>query len=231
MSLDGSDSGSVTDMLQRQQSRLINLLNIRKPRTPEPQNQRDALMQAKRMSPSPASMHGEDRLRKLEELRAFERLVNMRRRMSAANAADTETPEQRSRYGEWDVYHVETEPWAQIRDIATVSRAASYDEQKIAKFFGTEWRFRARIHAMRHMSSHLAFVVLREHGVTLQAVLSENGTGITPHMMHWVMRLPTESLVLVRGTLEKPRDMITGCDIAHLELHPVSYTHLRAHET
>ena len=225
MSLDGSDSGSVTDMLQRQQNRLINLLNIRKPRTPEPQNQRDALMQAKRMSPSPASLHSEDRVRKLEELRAFERLVNMRRRMSAANAADIETPEQRSRYGEWDVYHVESEPWAQISDIATVSRAASYDEQQIAKFFGTEWRFRARIHAMRHMSSHLAFVVLREHGVTLQAVLSENGTGITPHMMHWVMRLPTESLVLVRGTLEKPRDMITGCDIAHLELH-LTHVHL-----
>ena len=93
MSLDGSDSGSVTDMLQRQQNRLINLLNIRKPRTPEPQNQRDALMQAKRMSPSPASLHSEDRVRKLEELRAFERLVNMRRRMSAANAADIETPE------------------------------------------------------------------------------------------------------------------------------------------
>ena len=189
-------------MLQRQQNRLINLLNIRKPRTPEPQNQRDTLMQAKRMSPSPASLHSEDRVRKLEELRAFERLVNMRRRMSAANAADIETPEQRSRYGEWDVYHVESEPWAQISDIATVSRAASYDEQKIAKFFGTEWRFRARIHAMRHMSSHLAFVVLREHGVTLQAVLSENGTGITPHMMHWVMRLPTCLLY----TSPSPRD-------------------------
>lgn len=227
MSGDGSDTSSLTDVLQRQQSRLRSMLSLRKTRTPERARRRDIEHRSQSTSPTPSAELSqiEDRLRKLEDLRAFEREVAMRRRKSAAHAAQVETDEQRARYGEWDAYHSEEEAWDHISDVLSLSRVGARDPQKLESFCGTGWRLRARIHVTRAMSSHLAFVVLREHGVTMQAVLTEQGTGVTEHMMHWVMRLPSESLVMVRGTLEKPHDVITGCDVSHLELQ-LTHVHL-----
>ena len=249
MSADGSESSSLTDALYRGQNRFLSALNLRKPRSPEPSRQpgeqaqplnqgrgarSDIEHRSTSGSPTPSqatsitssqSSVAEERLRKLEDQRAFERMVNMRRRVSAANAALIESPEQKSRYGEWDAYHVETNEWQHLSDVLAMSKMAEQDPSRLTMCYGTEWRFRARIHVIRNMSSHLAFVVLREHGVTMQAVLSEHGTNITSHMMHWVMRLSSESLVFVQGTLQKPREVITGCDIAHLELH-LTHVHL-----
>ncbi|KOS12529.1 aspartyl-trna cytoplasmic [Malassezia pachydermatis] len=160
----------------------------------------------------------EERERKNEVLRAFEREVQMRRRMSAQKAEEIESCEEKARYGQWDVYHTEPKEWKHLDDVRKLNSLAISDPEVMEACVGSHWSFRVRIHAMRNMSAHLAFVVLREHGITMQAVLTERGTGITPHMMHWVMRLPVETLLFVRGVMQKPVEVISGCDITHLEL-------------
>jgi len=165
-----------------------------------------------------ASLREERQEQKLAEQRAFQRDLLMRRRCSEEIARIKETEEQRSRYGELGMYHDEPEGWMHFDKLLSLNAAVQRGDAAGTSALGKEVRLRARIHVIRHMSSHLAFVVLREHGLTFQTVLSEEGTGITSHMMNWVQRLPTETIVLVRGQLQRPHEVITGCDVTHLEM-------------
>lgn len=170
----------------------------------------------------------EERLeQKLAEQRAFQRDLLMRRRCSEEVAREEETEEQRARYGELGMYHDEPEGWMHFDELLALNAAVQRGDPKGAGAQGKQVCLRARIHVIRHMSSHFAFVVLREHGLTVQTVLSEAGTGIPTHMMHWVQRLPTETIVLVRGELQRPHEVITGCDVTHLEVR-LSHVHVVA---
>lgn len=172
-----------------------------------------------------ASLREERHEQKLEEQRAFQRDLLKRRLEAAEHARQTETPEQRARYGELDLYHIEPEAWMHLDELLRLNAAVQRGATDVE---GRKVSLRARIHTIRHMSSHFAFVVLREQGRTVQAVLSESGTDITPYMMHWVQRLPTETIVLVNGELQKPHEVITGCDVTHLELR-LSQVHVVSH--
>jgi lysyl-tRNA synthetase class II len=91
---------------------------------------------------------------------------------------------------------------------------------------GQEVTFRARIETQRRVSAGLDFLLFREQVHTIQGVLTQT----TPHMVKWVQRLPTESIVEVVGTLQKPKDPIRSASIHHLELavdsiHLVSPAH------
>lgn len=150
--------------------------------------------------------------------REFDRQLLMRRRMSAQHAEETETEEERARYGHWDLYHTEIDDYQHIQELEEINRAADKDPAVLDKHIGETWSFRVRIHTIRPLSQHLSFVVLRERGHTLQAVLKDDKTGNSQHMMRWVMRLPVETLVFVRGVLQRPHETITGCDVTHVEL-------------
>lgn len=161
--------------------------------------------------------------RKAEEQREFERQVQLRRRLSEERAAQIETPEQRARYGRHGVYSVEEQPLDALFDLAQANEAVKEDPAMLADLAGESRRFRARVHVVRPLGPHLVFMVIRERTITLQTVLSEKAGDLTAHMMHWAKRLPTESLVTVQGVLQKPRDVIHGCSITHMEL---KVTHL-----
>ncbi|EPQ25661.1 uncharacterized protein PFL1_06798 [Pseudozyma flocculosa PF-1] len=148
-----------------------------------------------------------------KEKRAIEREkylggIAFRRQESDLRAARIETPEQRARYGnsypeEWDQHY---DQWA---DIASIS-----DDHQI----GDVVTLRARIHTIRDVSSHLVFIVLRQQIGTLQAVLAEDQDNVTGHFVRWAKRLPLESIVLVRGKLQQPREPITGASVHQAEI-------------
>lgn len=167
----------------------------------------------------------DEKERKAEEQRAFEREVHLRRRLSEERAAQRETPEQRARYGHKSVYFVEDQPLDALIDLETANQSARLDPGQLDDLVGTTCRFRARIHVIRQMGPHLAFLVIRDRTITLQTVLSETSGFMTEHMLHWAKRLPAESLIIVQGMLQRPHEPITGCTISHLELK-VSHLYL-----
>ncbi len=80
--------------------------------------------------------------------------------------------------------------------------------------------FRARIHTIRSMSPHLIFIVFRQQATTIQGLLRSGrvSSGPSEHMISWASRLPVESVVVVQGTLQKPRKEVKGTRISGVEL-------------
>ncbi|WFD04160.1 aspartate--tRNA ligase [Malassezia obtusa] len=165
----------------------------------------------------------EERERRVEEHREFERQVQLRRRLSEERAKREETPEERARYGPSTLWAVERQPLDALIDLELANEAGRDDPAMLDTLVGSTRRFRARIHVIRPMGPHLVFLVVRDQAITLQTVLSEKSGPITAHMLHWAKRLPTESLITVQGTLQRPHEVITGCSVTHLEL---KVTHL-----
>ncbi len=150
----------------------------------------------------------EEKERKAIEQEKVKQRIAMARQQSDLRAAQVETPEQRARYGEqypeeWNKQH---DKWADIFSIC--------DDAEI----GDTVTLRARIHTIRDVSSHLVFIVLRQQISTIQAVLAEESDVITGHMVRWAKRLPLESIVMVRGKLQKPREPITGATTQQAEI-------------
>ncbi|KAJ9478034.1 putative Aspartate--tRNA ligase, cytoplasmic (putative) [Pseudozyma hubeiensis] len=150
----------------------------------------------------------EEKERKAIEQEKVKERIAMARKQSDLRAAQIETPEQRARYGEqypaeWNKTH---DQWENIFTIC--------DDAQI----GDTVTLRARIHTIRDVSSHLVFIVLRQQISTIQAVLAEENGVITGHMVRWAKRLPLESIVVVRGKLQKPREPITGATTQQAEV-------------
>ena len=177
---------------------------------------------------TPLSAHSLDRderrakseLEKLE----FQRQVQLRRRLSEEEAQQNESPEQRARYGRSGVYGVEPTPYDAIDRVARADKLVATGDA--GAVLGTECVMRARIHITREMGPRLVFLVLRARRMTLQAVIRQD-ENVSAHMLRWARRLPSESLVTVHGVVQRARERITGCSIAHLELR-VTQIHLVA---
>lgn len=170
------------------------------------------------------SLDRDERREKRElEKREFAQQVVLRRRLSEAAAAQNETPEQRARYGRYGLYNVEPTRFNAIDELLRADKRMAHDPTA-GGLIGQERALRARIHVTREMGPFLAFVILRSHSVTIQGVLRED-ENVTPHMLNWVTRLPSESLVTVHGVVQIPREPVTGCTVSLLELR-ITQLHL-----
>lgn len=134
----------------------------------------------------------------------MEQSIKLRRMESDNRAALTETELQRSRYG-----LVSTLP------TETVQRLESLTETTEP---GTELSFKARLHAIRSMSSRLAFLILRHQCLTVQGVLRTDDSNITRHMVRWAERLPIESIVFVRGIVQMPNERLHSTQFHNVEI-------------
>ena len=128
-----------------------------------------------------------------------------------------EPHEMRARYGELPVNNYASE-WKHEHRL---------DLRKIsAKMIGEEVVFRARLHSMRVMSTHLVFFVFRQQTVTIQGVLQEHD-GISAHFLFWAEHCDPESVVLVQGIVQEPKAKqgqvlsasIHDCEISVQGLH------------
>ncbi|EXJ77332.1 aspartyl-tRNA synthetase [Capronia epimyces CBS 606.96] len=77
----------------------------------------------------------------------------------------------------------------------------------------------ARIHNSRSQSAKLAFLMLRQQGKTVQAVVAANGEAVSRQMVKWAVSLSVNSFVRVTGLIKKPDPPVASASISNLELH------------
>ena len=77
-----------------------------------------------------------------------------------------------------------------------------------------------RIHNTRSQSAKLAFLMLRQQGKTIQAVVSTaEGDSVSRQMVKWAVGLNVNSIVRVTGVVKKPDPPVASATISTLELH------------
>ncbi|KAG9031875.1 hypothetical protein FRB95_002148 [Tulasnella sp. JGI-2019a] len=149
-----------------------------------------------------------------------ERELQRRRQEEDEKARQEETPEQRAIYGMLPINQSQDWPHEKRWDVSTIS----------AKDIGQEVLFRARIHTHRVTGSKLVFFVFRQQLATVQGVLS-NGDGLhTEHMVRWSGRINVGSIVLVKGTAQKPLEEVKSASVHDAEvkirsIHAISEVH------
>lgn len=76
-----------------------------------------------------------------------------------------------------------------------------------------------RIHNTRSQSAKLAFLMLRQQGKTIQAVVAATGDAISRQMVKWSAGINVNSFVRVTGLVKKPEPAVASASISDLELH------------
>src|SRR6201996_1043958 len=77
----------------------------------------------------------------------------------------------------------------------------------------------ARIHNSRSQSAKLAFLMLRQQGRTIQAVVAASGDTVSRQMVKWAVSVNINSFVRVTGLIKKPDPPVASASISDLELH------------
>lgn len=77
----------------------------------------------------------------------------------------------------------------------------------------------ARIHNSRSQSARLAFLMLRQQGGTVQAVVAAGGDAVSRQMVKWCIGINVNSIVKVSGLIKKPDPPVMSASISSLELH------------
>ena len=78
--------------------------------------------------------------------------------------------------------------------------------------------FRARVHVVRNMSARLAFIIFREQTTTVQGVLSVKEGEISENMVRWAQHIRAGSIVIVKGKVKKPEQIVQTTSEHHAEL-------------
>ncbi|KAJ3884493.1 aspartyl-tRNA synthetase [Lentinula edodes] len=141
--------------------------------------------------------------------------TQLRRAQSSQLASQTETPAQRNAYGVLDY---------------TDAPNTLLSIPSLFSLLGETIHLRARIHTIRAVSSALVFIVLRQQLHTIQGVLSVSDAHDVPteHMVRWGSRLEEETIVHVKGVVQRPKDGEVHSTSVHTvevrigELHVVS---------
>lgn len=85
---------------------------------------------------------------------------------------------------------------------------------------GEEITVVTRVHNSRSQSAKLAFLMLRQQGETIQAVLAVGGgESISRQMVKWSIGIHINSFVRVSGLVIKPQTPIASASLSGLELH------------
>ncbi len=77
-----------------------------------------------------------------------------------------------------------------------------------------------RIHNSRSQSARLAFLMLRQQGKTIQAVVAaEGGESVSKRMVKWTAGINVNSFVRITGVVKEPNPPVASATISTLELH------------
>jgi aspartyl-tRNA synthetase len=75
-----------------------------------------------------------------------------------------------------------------------------------------------RVHNSRSQSAKLAFLMLRQQGRTIQAVVAATGDAVSRQMVKWATGVNVNSFVRVTGLIKKPNPPVASASISDLEL-------------
>jgi aspartyl-tRNA synthetase len=102
-----------------------------------------------------------------------------------------------------------------LDDSSTITELVQVTEEHVSK----EVTIIARIHNSRSQSAKLAFLMLREDGQTIQAVLAAGMKEVSKQMVKWAVGISVNSIVRVTGLVQKVDPPVASASISHLELH------------
>ena len=152
--------------------------------------------------------HRKDREQHNRTVDAQKADVAQRRKEDDERAASEEPDSIKERYGDLPLCQSTERRYEHRSEIRDVSAGS----------IGQKITFRARVHAVRSLSANLAFIVFRQQISTIQGVFRQEDDYITTHMVKWAERIPTGSIVLVKGILKSPEQTVKGCTIHDVEL-------------
>jgi aspartyl/asparaginyl-tRNA synthetase len=92
-------------------------------------------------------------------------------------------------------------------------------QQLTGDFVGKEVTVVTRVHNIRGQSAKLAFLMLRQQGETIQAVVAAAGDSVSRQMVKWSSGIHINSIVRVSGVVIKPEPPVTSATLSGLELH------------
>lgn len=98
-----------------------------------------------------------------------------------------------------------------VKEFAALNQLSAADENR-------DIFFRARIHNSRAQGAKMAFLELRQGVDTIQALVTVEPEKVSKHMVKWAESLPRESLVLVQGTVQKPKDLVKSTTVQDAEI-------------
>jgi aspartyl-tRNA synthetase len=102
-----------------------------------------------------------------------------------------------------------------LEDSSKITELSELTEQDISK----QVTVIARIHNSRSQSAKLAFIMLRDEGETIQAVLAAGMKEVSKQMIKWAVGVSINSIVRVTGLVQKPDPPVASASISTLELH------------
>ena len=92
-------------------------------------------------------------------------------------------------------------------------------QQLTGDFVGKEVTVVTRVHNSRSQSAKLAFLMLRQQGETIQAVVAAAGDSVSRQMVKWSIGIHVNSVVRVSGVVSKPEPPVASATLSELELH------------
>lgn len=100
------------------------------------------------------------------------------------------------------------------KDNAEITHLLKLSEANVEK----EVTVITRIHNSRSQSAKLAFLMLRQQGKTIQAVVAA-GDVVSRQMVKWAVGVNVNSFVRVSGLVKKPDPPVASASLSTLELH------------
>jgi aspartyl/asparaginyl-tRNA synthetase len=131
---------------------------------------------------------------------------------AAAKKKDEETRAQQQAAGGEDN---STDKYGELpKDDAEIIHLSKLSEAMV----DTEVTVITRIHTKRGQSAKLAFLMLRQQGKTIQAVVAASDV-VSKQMVKWAVGVNVNSFVRVSGLLKKPLEPVNTASLSTLELH------------
>src|SRR5271170_5253640 len=92
-------------------------------------------------------------------------------------------------------------------------------QQLTGDFVGKEVTVVTRVHNSRSQSAKLAFLMLRQQGETIQAVVAAAGDSVSKQMVKWAVGVNVSSVVVVSGSVKKPAPPVASATLSNAEIH------------
>src|SRR5271163_3696443 len=102
---------------------------------------------------------------------------------------------------------------------STERRTITSLQQLTGDFVGNEVTVVTRVHNSRSQSAKLAFLMLRQEGETIQAVVAAAGDSVSKQMVKWAVGVNVSSVVVVSGSTKKPMPPVASATLSNVEIH------------
>ncbi|THH11584.1 hypothetical protein EW145_g538 [Phellinidium pouzarii] len=146
--------------------------------------------------------------------KAAERKAKEEKAAKAKAAAEDAADFAKQYYGKLPLHQSQERPNRPRNDVALLS-------EKV----GENVLIRARIQTSRATGNKMVFLMLRQKIDTIQGILTVDEESVSRPMVKWVAGLPDESIVLVEGVVDKPKEEIKSATVKDVEIK-ISQIHL-----